>query len=60
MQQSRLEFLCPADKVPVTSPFAGALGYLQQREPDIEEIVENSVVDLEGLVDRLSRMGLGT
>ena len=46
-------------RVPVTSPFAAALGYLQQREPVIEKIVEDSVEDLVGLVERLSRMGLG-
>lgn len=59
MQQSRLDFYCEASKVPTNSPFASTLAYVQGITSAIEEIIVSSEDMLKGLIDRLSRMGLG-
>ncbi len=59
LQQSRMEFLCPVDSVPITSPFAAALDYLQSREALLESLIEQSAEALQALIERLSMMGLG-
>ena len=59
MQQSRLDFYCESSKVPTNSPFAAVLNYMQQISTKIEEQIVASEDMLNGLIDRLSRMGLG-
>ena len=59
LQQSQLDFLCSVDSVPVTSPFAAALDYLQSHEAILEQIIEESADELQSLVERLTSMGLG-
>lgn len=59
MQQSRLDFYCEASKVPTNSPFAACLAYMQQLTPVIERLIEESEELLNGLIDRLCKMGLG-
>jgi len=59
MQQSRLEYLCDTANVPVTSPFAAAMNFVQQHEPIIEQLIEESSDTLTALIDRLNRMGVG-
>lgn len=59
MQQSRLDYYCDVNSVPVTSPFAAALGYIHKITPCIEQHILRSEDTLKALVDRLSNMGLG-
>lgn len=59
MQQSRLDFFCDVSQVPINSPFADALQYVQQIEPMIEDHVVRSEHTLNSLIDRLHSMGLG-
>ena len=59
MQQSRLDFFCDVSQVPINSPFADALQYVQQIEPVIEDHVVRSEDTLNSLIDRLHSMGLG-
>ena len=59
MQQNRLEYLCDVNHVPTTSPFAGALEYMQQIAPKIGDHIVNSEETLKSLIDRLNSMGLG-
>ena len=59
LQQPCLEYLCPVDQVPTTSPFAKALAYLQARESILEQVIEDSANALEALLERLNGMGLG-
>jgi len=59
MQQSRLDFFCDVSQVPINSPFADALQYVQQIEPFIEDHVIRSEHTLNSLIERLHSMGLG-
>eukprot|EP01033_Poteriospumella_lacustris_P009170 gene9170-6598_t len=59
MQQSRLDYYCDVNQVPVTSPFAAALGYIHKITPSIEQHILRSEDTLKALIDRLSNMGLG-
>lgn len=59
MQQSRLDFYCDVNNVPVTSPFAFALEYVRKITPLIEHYIEYSEAPLKALIDRLSEMGVG-
>lgn len=59
MQQSRLDYYCDVNSVPLTSPFAGALDYMKRITPLIEGHVLRSEDTLKALIDRLSTMGLG-
>lgn len=59
MQQSRLDFYCETSKVPINSPFARVLEYINRISPIIEDLIVKSSDSLAGLIDRLSRMGLG-
>lgn len=46
-------------QVPTTSPFAPALGYVQNITPLLEDHIRESEDTLRDLVDRLTGMGLG-
>jgi hypothetical protein len=59
MQQSRLDFYCDVNQMPITSPFAAALNYIHEVTPCIEYHIQRSETTLEELIDRLSNMGLG-
>ena len=59
MQQSRLDFYCESSKVPTNSPFAPTLSFMQQITPCIEDLIMNSEDMLNGLIERLTNMGLG-
>jgi hypothetical protein len=57
VQQSRLDFLCEASAVPTTSPFAGALEYVQRYSPVVESIVSNAEGALNGITSALQLSG---
>ena len=58
MQQSRLDYYCDVAAVPTNSPFAACLSYVQKLEPLIEREIYDSEETLQGLIDRLGKMGL--
>jgi len=55
MQQSRLDFLCDTSNVPVTSPFAGALGYVSRTAPLVERNIEQSEMLLQAIIEQAQR-----
>jgi hypothetical protein len=59
MQQSRLDYICDSGSIPTTSPFAAALDYVRQISPIIDQQIVESEENLNSLIERLSRMGLG-
>mmetsp|Transcript_32439 Transcript_32439/g.30933 ORF Transcript_32439/g.30933 Transcript_32439/m.30933 type:complete len:747 (+) Transcript_32439:226-2466(+) len=59
MQQGRLDYYCDVCNIPTNSPFAKSLEYLQGIEPLIEKQIYDSEEVLLGLIDRLTKMGLG-
>jgi hypothetical protein len=59
MQQSRLDYFCDCNNVPVTSPFAGVLEYMKTLNPLIEDEIVESEENLRGMMKRLSDLGLG-
>ena len=56
MQQSKLAFLCDADKIPKDLDFAPVLQYHQSLLPFLEEEIVGSEVTLVSLIDRLTTM----
>jgi hypothetical protein len=59
IQQSRMDYLCDARAIPVTSPFAAVLNYVNTVAPVIEQQVQESEDTLNALISRLSNIGLG-
>lgn len=59
VQQSRMDYLCDARAIPITSPFAAVLDYVNTISPIIEQQVQESESTLNALISRLSNIGLG-
>lgn len=59
MQQSRLNYFCDVNRMPNSSPFTKPLDLMQKLAPIVEEEIYKSENVLNGLIERLSRMGLG-
>jgi len=59
MQQNRMDYYCDVNTVPTTSPYAGALGYLTQITPLLEQHLIKSEESLNSLITRLTSIGLG-
>jgi len=57
IQQSRLDYLCDTASVPTTSPFAGALAYVNQHGPLLEGIIANAEDALMRIMDQLRSKG---
>ena len=58
MQQSRLDFLCDTSNVPVTSPFAGALNFVNKSAPLVENTIERSEMLLQSIIEQTRKEDL--
>lgn len=59
MQQSRLQYLCDASRMPNASYFTKPMEFIHSLAPVIEDQIYKSEETLQSLIERLSRMGLG-